>query len=378
MLMSKAAVDYCADANKARLHKLSRLMAIPSFVDKGPSFAPEDIATLPLDVFADTANRKFPLHTKAATWLAQAYFSHDRHLYPTPDAAAVQGKIEKAAQYWGIEDFTKQARSEVETFQSSVAPDLQDGDFALIIEKDGTKSPMLPINNETNIKASAATLFNMRGKTPYEWRLLGARRILHKAAALGVEFEADLGSYLTKAAGFGSVFPERAADHLAHRTLMIPDSQKEVKIAAAKLTKAISVMPGLPSNSQLIKLATIVDRMDREQGFTKYYDEAGLETPEEIFFELTQEKAASIRSSYMTLTTGEVIPFEALQSAPLAKIAGALGFLERVQATDSLDVNITKFAKIASTLPRDDAATLSRLLRAANVKFEDPTAANVM
>ena len=378
MLMSKAAVDYCADANKSRLHKLSRLMAIPDFVDKGPSFEPKDIATLPVDVFADPANRKFPLHTKAATWLAQAYFSHDRHLYPTQHAAAVQAKIEKAAQYWSIEGFTKQARSEVETFQSSVPPDLQDSDFALIVETDGTKSPMLPINNEVNIKASAATLYNMRGKCPYEWRLIGARKILHKAAALNIKFENELGAYLTKAAGLGSVFPERAADRLAHRTLMIPDSQKEVKIAAAKLTKAISQMPGLPSAAQLVKLATIVDRLDREQGFTKYYDEAGLETPEEIFFELTQEKAAAIRNSYMSVTTGEVIPFEALQSAPLAKIAGALGFLDRVQAANSLDINVVKFAKIASTLPRDDAATLSRLLRAANVKFEDPTAANVM
>lgn len=378
MLMSKAAVDYCADANRQRLHKLSRLMTVPDFVEQGPSFGLKDVETLPADVFADPVNRKFPLHTKAATWLAQAYFSHDRHLYPTQHADTVQAKIEKAAQYWGIEGFAKQARSEVETFQSSVPPDLQDSDFALIVETDGTKSPMLPINNEVNIKASAATLYNMRGKCPYEWRLIGARKILHKAAALNIEFEDGLGAYLTKAAGLGSVFPSRAADQLAHRTLMIPDSQKDVKVAAAKLTKAVSQMPGLPSNAQLVKLATIVDRIDREQGLAKYYDEAGLLTPEEIFFELTQEKAAAIRNSYMTLTTGEVVPFEALQTAPLAKIAGALGFLERVQADGSLDINITKFAKIASTLPRDDAATLARLLRATNVKFEDLTANSVM
>jgi len=378
MLMSKAAVDYCADASKQRLHKLSRLMTVPDFVENGPAFGAKDVDSLPIEVFADPANKKFPLHTKAATWLAQAYFSHDRHLYPNLQAAAVQDKIDKAAQFWGIEDFTKQAKSEVETFQSRLLPDLKDGDFALVVEQDGHKTPMLPINNAENVKAAAASLYNLRSKCPYEWRLIGARKILHKAAALKVDLDGDLRAYLTKAAAMGSVFPARAADALAHRTLMIPDSHKEVKIAAAKLAKSVSQMPGLPSEAQLVKLATIVDRMDREEGFTKYYDEAGLDTPEEIFFELTQEKAASIRDSFMTLTTGEVIPFEALQSAPLSKIASALGFLDRVQADTSMDVSIPKFAKIASTLPRDDAAMLSRLLKAANVKFAEPTADSVM
>lgn len=353
-------------------------MTIPDFVDKGPAFGPSDVTGLPLAAFADAASRKFPLHTKAATWLAQAYFSHDRHLYTTDQAAVVQDKIDKAAQYWGVEGFTKQARSEVEAFQSAVPPDLKESDFALIVEQDGHKTPMLPINNEANIKAAAAALYNMRSRCPYEWRLIGARKILHKAAKLNVSLEADLGQYLTKAAGFGSVLPSRAADQLAHRTLMIPDSQKHVKVAVAKLTKTVSQMTGLPSAKQLVKLATIVDRIDREQGFSKYYDEAGLNTPEEIFFELTQEKAAAIRDSYMTLTTGEVIPFEALSGAPLAKIASALGFLDRVQTAASMDVSLPKFAKIASTLPRDDAVTLTRLLRAANVKFEAPTAATIM
>lgn len=364
------------------MHKLSQLMTLPDFVASSPAPPNEavlnDIAKLPAAVFADPANRKFPLHTKAATWLAQAYFSHDRHLYPTPQAKVVQDKIDKAAQYWGIEGFTKQARTDVENFMSRVPPDLAEADYALIVEQDGRKVPMLPIHTAENVKAAAATLYTMRSKCPYEWRKLAARRILHKAGELKVEIDEGLGTYLTKAAGLGSVFPSRAAEQLAHRMLMIPDSQKDVKVAAAKLAKAVSNMSGLPSAQRLVKLAAIVDRIDREQGFSKYYDEAGLSTPEEIFFELTQEKAASIRNSFLTLTTGKVIPYEALQNAPLAKIASALGFLTRVQSDKSLDVDISKFAKLASTLPRDDAALLERLLRAANVPIVEPTADDVM
>jgi len=380
--MSKSAVDYCTDPNHQRLHKLSRLIEMPDFVSSSPVPANDavlnDIAKLPITVFADPTNRKFPLHTKAATWLAQAYFSHDRHLYTTPQANVVQGKIDKAAQYWGIESFTKQARISVENFMSRVPPELTETDYALIVEQDGRKVPMLPIHTAENVKAAAATLYNTRSKCPYEWRKLASRRILHKAGELNVQFEDGLGAYLTKAAGLGSVFPARAAEQLARRMLMIPDSQKDVKVAAAKLTKAVSNMPGLPSAKQLVKLAGIVDRIDREQGFNKYYDEAGLDTPEEIFFELTQEKAASIRNSFLTLTTGAVIPYEALQRAPLAKIASTLGFLSRVQSDTSLDINLSKFAKLASTLPRNDAAMLERLLRAANVPIVEPTANDVM
>ena len=377
MLMSKAAVDCCADTNHQRLHKLSRLMQLPDFVSQAPTIDQKAASALPIVAFADPISRKFPLHTKAATWLAQAYFSHDRHLYPIKEAAGVQDKIDKAAQYWSIVDFTKQARTDVETFMSRVPPSLKDADYALIIEQDGQKRPMLPIHTAENVKAAAATLYNMRGKCPYEWRLIASRKILHKAAELKAEIPADLNTYLTKAAGRGSVFPARAAEQLANRVLMIPDSQKEVKVAAAKLAKSVNKMPGLPSSDSLIKLAVIVDRIDREQGFAKYYDQ-GVDTPEEILFELTHEKAAQIRGSFLMLTTGSAIPFEALHKAPLAKIASALGFLDRVSSDNSLDVNVAKFAKLAATLPRDDATMLERLLKAANISVKEPQVAELM
>jgi hypothetical protein len=351
---------------------------MPDFVESAPIAKQQEIVALPNEVFADPVNRKFPLHTKAATWLAQAYFSHDRHLYTTQQASTIQAKIEKAAKYWSIDEFTKQARDGVETSMARTPPDLSDEDYALVVEQDGRKNPMLPIHNAESVKAAAATLYNMRSKCPYEWRLLAARKILHKAAQLKVGLDNDLSSYMTKAAGLGSTFPAHAAETLANRVLMIPDSQKDVKVAAAKLVRAVNKMNGLPSAEQLVKLATIVDRLDREQGFTKYYDEAGLETPEEIFFALTREKAAQIRDSYCILSTGTVVPFEALQSAPLAKIASTLGFLNRVQSDNSLDVNVEKFAKIAATLPRDDAEMLTRLLHAANVAIKEPTADDVM
>jgi hypothetical protein len=226
MLMSKSAVDYCADTNHQRLHKLSRLVTMPDFVESAPIAKQQEIVALPNEVFADPVNRKFPLHTKAATWLAQAYFSHDRHLYTTQQASTIQAKIEKAAKYWSIDEFTKQARNGVETSMARTPPDLSDEDYALVVEQDGHKNPMLPIHNAESVKAAAATLYNMRSKCPYEWRLLAARKILHKAAQLKVGLDNDLSAYMTKAAGLGSTFPARAAETLANRVLMIPTARR--------------------------------------------------------------------------------------------------------------------------------------------------------
>ena len=53
-------------------------------------------------------------------------------------------------------------------------------------------------------------------------------------------------------------------------------------------------------------------------------------------------------------------------------------FYEFYAVKESLDVSIPKFAKVASTLPRDDALMLQRMLRAADIKFEDPTVDDVV
>ena len=137
-------------------------------------------------------------------------------------------------------------------------------------------------------------------------------------------------------------------------------------------------MNGIPPASAMEKLAQIVDRLDREYGFHSYYDQ-GVDTPEEIFFALTQKKAASVRNSYIQLATGTVIPFEALQNAPLGKIAAALGdeFSKAVTADDSLDVDLHKFGRIASTLPRDDATLLEQALKSAGILSERPALADV-
>ena len=378
MAMSKSAVDVVADSNHQVRHRISQLVEVPEYVKSSAILDADAVAALPQTVFADPVNRKFPLNTKAATWLAQTYFDEARHLYDTQLASIVQDKITKAAAYWAIEKDVKKASATIRATQSRDPGDRPSADFAMCVTVDGKKTNMLPIHSEPNVKAAAARLYNYRMKFPYEWRKIAARKILHKAAELNVEIEPEAFEYLHKAASRGSAIPARAAEKLGHRVLMIPEKNKREKLAMAKLVKTVDSMKTIPDPSAMEKLAGIVDQLDRQHGFYRYYNQ-GVETPEEIFFDLTQKKAEQLRDNYVQLTTGTVIPFNAIIKLPLSKISAVIGddFAKAVTSDDSLDVDPEKFARIARTLPRDDATLLEKALRAAGAISENVSLADV-
>jgi hypothetical protein len=250
--------------------------------------------------------------------------------------------------------------------QSAVPPALPDADYAIVVDYEGRKHRHLPISNALNVKAAAVSLFRKRAHYPYDWRRVAARKILHKAAELKVDLDSTVGSYLEKAAGFGSTMPTVAADHIGRRAVMLPESERDLKIKTAQLSKTVAGMKGIPSPDTMVKLARMFDRFDREQGLTKYYDE-GVDTPEEMFFGLTEKKARLLREGHFQLTTGTVVPFESLQKVALADVAKTLGddFLARVTADNQIDIDLEKFGRLAATLPRGDAAVIERALAAA-------------
>lgn len=366
-------IDAPADSNQRLLHKISKLLPMPQFVKEAALITEQELTDLPPQVFADPVNRKFPCHTKAATWLAQTYFLENKAAYTPDQQQRIQTKITKAAEWWGIGGQVKQAAAGWTKQQVATEGDLPDSAYALVVEYDGRRLRRWPINNPANIKAAATTLYNNRTKFPYDWRHKAAQRILAEAKTYNSPiFEPEIHEYLTKAAGYGTAAPKTAAEAIAYRMLMVPDKDVKVKTAAAKLAKAVAGMKGLPEPGEMVKLARIIDRLDREQGFYHYYGEAGLPMPEEIFFTLTEKKAAAIKESHVSLQTGTIIPLEALASLDLNKVADVMGadFAKAVMADTSIDVDIEKFAKIAATLPRNDAQLLERALAGAGLKFE--------
>jgi hypothetical protein len=216
------------------------------------------------------------------------------------------------------------------------------------------------------VKAAAAVLFSKRAEFPYDWRRVAARKILHKAAEHQATLDDTLSEYLVKAAGFGSTMPKVAGEAIAKRQLMLPESEEALRNMTAKLAMSVAGMNGVPKPDEMVKIARVIDRLDREQGFTAYYDQ-GVDTPEEMFFGLTEKKANALRDGHFQLTTGTIVPYAALERIPLAKVAKSIGddFVQRITSDDAMSIDLEKFGQLASTLPRGDASILEKALAAA-------------
>jgi hypothetical protein len=376
MTLTKVA-DVTDDQSNKMLYKFSRLIDFPKFVKEAEAIEPAEVATLPQQVFADPTARKFPCHTKAATWLSQLYFLEAQHNYPTLRAQEVQGRINKAAAYFAIEDTTKEA---AELWEQHNTPEqiVDDKDYAMIFEQDGKTVRHLPINNEVNIKAAAQKLFEKQARYPFDLRQIAARKILHNATEHKAQLDDTVEEYLYKAAGFGMTTPARAAEKLGMRALMMPKEAGDMRTKMAKLTKSVLAMKEIPL-PELTKLAEIVDRVDTEFGFYQHYND-GIDTPEEIFFELTEKRASALKNEYIQLTTGTLLPVDMIHALPIAKIATTVGadFLKAIISDSNLDIDIEKFARVAPTLPRDDALLLERAIQSAGASIKQPTFADIV
>ena len=76
------------------------------------------------------------------------------------------------------------------------------------------------------------------------------------------------------------------------------------------------------------------------------------------------------------MTSGGVYPLGAIYQVSLSKVAAVLGteFSEAVRSDDGFSIDAVKFAEIAPTLPRDDAALLERVL---NEAMAEPVEAGI-
>jgi len=373
--------DFLDDPNQQRFYTLERLHGIPDFVKNASALKHrEGVDQLPGHVFGDSRRRKFPCHTKAATWLAQAYFTLCQEGYSKKEAAFIQARIEKAAEHFGISGLVKAFRRNWDRVSGMNKQAADEKDCALVVDYGGRKVKMFPMPNPISVKLAGEYLFANRFRYPYPWRKTAARNILRKAneyderwkkgekiagADLGaLRFGADTREYLEKAAGIGASFPEHVAEKVAQRVMMLGERHKPLKIKLAKVAKTIHAMPVTACTPAVLqKTAAAIDAIDRESGICNHYHH-GVELPEEALFQLVAKQAQHIKEGFITLTTGNTYPVEALKHLPLDKIASVMGqeLVDAIMAKDGMSVDTEKAAEILPTLPRTDASLLEKVI----------------
>jgi hypothetical protein len=366
--------DFHDDISQQTLYAIEHLHGLPTFVKEAAVEGKDEVDKIPSSSFADPRHRKFPCHTKAATWLSNAYFQNSKDAYSKDEEALVQERIIKAAEYWSIRTLVKNFNSNHVKMASYDDSNLQDEDYALVAEFDGKVVRRFPIPNAPSVKAAGEYLYAHRFDYPYPWRKAAARRILAKAveydekaengekvASQILRFEPQTLEYLQRAAGLGMTHPQWAAEKIAQRVYMLPDRLRSYQRKLAELAVEFRKLPSC-THQQMSKLAAVLDTVDRETGLCRNYHE-GVEMPEEICFTVLKKEAEDILDSYITLQTGNAYPVGLLASLPLEKVAGVLGeaFTDQVKTPDG-NLDITKFAEILPTLPRPDAKLIERVL----------------
>lgn len=366
--------DFHDDVSQRLLYSLEHLYGLPAFVKEAAVEEKDEVSRIPSSSFADPRKRKFPCHTKAATWLANAYFQHSKDAYSKEEASLIQDRIIKAAEYWSIRSIVKTFNKNHTKLASFEGHELEDKDFALVAQFGDEKIRRFPIPNAPSVKAAGEYLYAHRFEYPYPWRKAAAKRILAKAIEFDeafergekvanqiLRFEPDTFDYLQRAAGIGMTHPQWAAEKIAQRVYMLPDRLRPYQIKLAELAVEFRKMTR-GSHQQMAKLAEVLDLIDRETGICKNYHE-GVEMPEEVCFTMLKKEAEDILDSHITLQTGGTYPVGLLATLPLEKVASVLGedFLEHIKTPDG-DMDIAKFAEILPTLPRPDAKLIERVL----------------
>lgn len=369
--------DFYDDENHQQLYALDKLYGLPAFVKTSAMEPRAGLTELPTHAFADPVRRKFPCHSKEATWLAQAYFSLNKSSYTTKEANFVQDRIDRHAAYWGIKGLCEGFKKSWSKMAGESVV-LSDGDYALAVTHEGQPVRRMPIHTAVAVKHAGEFLAANRYNYPYAWRKAAARRILARAmefdkqaaagkavpgAGPGTHFDPATLEYLERAAGFGACHPLFAAEKIAQRAYMLSERHVAYQEKLAELALAVKELPDLDLE-KAAQLADLIDGVDRATGLYHRYAD-GVDMPEEIFFQILEKEAAAVLDEHVQLTSGTTYPLEAFAAIPLDKVAAILGDDFAKEVTVNGQVDPQKFAELARTLPRPDALMLDKVIHEA-------------
>lgn len=309
----------------------------------------------------------FPLHTRAALWFSAARLLEKRASLPAEDFDYWAKQIEDRALFFGTEDdIEKLTRKYAEEVVAS-EPKQSDSneDYAYVLKTDEGEIRRYPIAKKADITAAAGYIEKNRDKFTLPERRMMARRIMLKAAKVGVQFPQNTLYFLEKTAGQGTCSTDTAAELLRERgEIWAKKLGPEAKAGLAKLAEEIKHAPYCKigeASYERDKLAEFIDRYDEEFEVKHRYDK-DVRRPEEVLFSITQSKVAEARSDAVQTQSGEIYSKEDLHRLDFDKVAEALGeaFAEACQEDGVFSHN--KLAELIPTLPRTEVRYLKEAL----------------
>jgi len=361
--MSNLPLDHVHDISGRETHRLTSLYPPPDFVKSANQERLNGTDELPRHIYADPHNKLYPCHSGPATWMSALFFADKQADYNEKQASEIRDHIHKAASFFGISSLVNELEEKIAAANTTDLDRLPDESFAVVWTSDfGDRERYYPLRNATEVKYAAHWFKQYRDEFSFHDRHTIATKILTKAAEFNADVSAAEGT-LEPAAGLGACAAKVAAAMLRNRAQLLQRSHSD---AAAGLTKLAAVVEANPENSRApetrLKLASVVDQVDRDTHLNRLYGSGGLPRPEEVLFAVTEKVARDFMNAHVETTTGNVYALEDLEKLAVDDVRNWLGedFADAVSA-GGVYMDRDKLAAIMPTLDRGMAATFDRL-----------------
>jgi hypothetical protein len=355
-------IDPTTDSTASVLSQLSRRYTFPDFVKSAELEETLQPQTLPSSSFAWPQQQKYPCHSSAATWLSAAYFFDKVASLRSSDKQQIEKRLESFADYFGIrgayEDLKKQAATLNEPQQ------LPDDCYAFIsTSEQGHKECFYPLMDGHEIKTATSWLEANRERIPFAHRTEIGRKILSRANRIGVKLAETEREFLEKQSGDG--LPDRPALLQAIEVRANLTKTAEEAAAVRELAAAVQKTPAIAMQTpELLKLAGTLDMLDYTLGLKGKYTSL-IQRPEDVVFAFTHSKIAAAKDNKIELANGSIYDRSQISGVTYNDIREVLGDSFATEVCNGFQVDATKLAEIAATLPRGDAELFDTLLRSA-------------
>lgn len=348
-------MDILEDTSHLTLYKIAKSVGLPDYVKKAEVETTEDVEGHSDGLFADSYNRRFPIDSKANTWLSAAYFAKtaEDESYVPEVRAAVEDAIKRAADAYGIR---KDVDDAMERLSQSVpvvkrASD-DESNYGWPSER---KYPMF---DERGVKLANEYFEENAYSYPPGMRHFIARRIMSKSAEYGI-LPSDT---VRMESGQGMQFRDHIGAQLVDRARACEEKSAE---AAKSLSRAAGQLMSLPPAhfvDQAAKFAELLERVDEAFGFDDMY-RVRFEPPAQVFFGMSVKKAHDIAEDTVVLG-GRAFSVTKLAELPIEVFTCTLGdgFGDRVKSAEGIDVG--KLSDELHSMPTPDKRALYRSILA--------------
>ncbi len=215
--------------------------------------------SLPDSAFADRSNRMFPVHSPADAILSKAYTTKLANV-----ASSVVSQIDDALDMYGVnKDF----------FQRAKVAHVEQVDKPIHLIPSQRK---LPVYSGTNTKVAEDSFIRNKKKLNTESLAIGASRLVKIAE----QRKESVSIETMKLAGLTQCNTSEAADWIEARATV---TKSNLSNSFFKLASIVRNLPIETGRSELLKVASTLDKLDKLGGLELYYNKKLMNPLETIF-----------------------------------------------------------------------------------------------